>query len=145
MAPVPEKLQAGSFPISTQKGQSSHQHFLRPLETMQIFKLGQGLSRFRGNFQGSQEIAAILPGNRGVLSRAKSCSQPKYFHSHSCLGGHTQTVPRAMRRFASPFQLVQCRKMCHSAPQWRWDPPPAVTESEHLQIRAAKATASQLL
>jgi len=68
MAPVPEKLQAGSFPISTQKGQSSHQHFLRPPETMQIFKLGQGLSRFRGNFQGSQEIAAILPGDRGVLS-----------------------------------------------------------------------------
>jgi len=68
MAPVPEKLQAGSFPISTQKGQSSHQHFLRPPETMQIFKLGQGLSRVRGNFQGSQEIAAILPGDRGVLS-----------------------------------------------------------------------------
>lgn len=97
-APVPEKLQAGSFPISTQKGQSSHQHFLRPPETMQLFKLGQGLSQFRGKFQGSQEIAAILPGDRGVLSRAKPCSLPKYFHSHSCLGGHSQTVLRAMRR-----------------------------------------------
>lgn len=106
-ARVPEKLKTGSCPISTQKGQRSHQHF-RPHETMQLFKLGQGLSRFRGNFQGSQAIAAISPGDRGVLSRAKYVQIFPY--SHSSLGGHSQTVPRIHEKdfmgFAAPFQLV---------------------------------------
>lgn len=53
---MPVKMNAGRAPKATQRVQNSPQHVLQSPETLQLHKLGQGLSWFRGNFLGSPEI-----------------------------------------------------------------------------------------
>lgn len=85
---VPEKLQSGSAPVSTQQGQSSVQLVLQPSETLQLFKLGScfipvqtgpGFILVQGQFSGVTSNHSGFLEDKGWVSRARhwtECSSP---------------------------------------------------------------------